>query len=426
MPTLSVVGAQWGDEGKGKIVHYLSERADWIVRYQGGNNAGHTVLHGNKLLAFHLVPSGLLFPGKKGIIGHGVVVDPAALKEEVEFLGRQGVRLAGRLYLSLGTHVVFPYHLRLDAHQESAGGIGTTRRGIGPCYVDKAARVGIRLAEYLDSDFPHWLDRALERRSAELKTLGQPIHELRKAALASRAGLLRWVKPFCADTVVLLHEALARKESILFEGAQGVMLDLDFGTYPFVTSSHPSAGGVCVGAGVGPGAIDDVLGVAKAYTTRIGAGPFPTEMEAPLAERLREKGKEYGATTGRPRRIGWLDLVQLRYAARVSGIRTLAMTKLDTLSGIGPIKVCVGYRYKGRLLKDFPAACSAQEEARPVYEELPGFEGELSDIRSFSKLPASCKSYVRWVERKLGVPVSIVSVGQSREATILRDRNLFR
>ena len=426
MSTLVVVGAQWGDEGKGKIVHFLGERADLIVRYQGGNNAGHTVIHDKKVLAFHLIPSGLLFPGKTGILGHGVVVDPASLKEEVLFIERQGVKIAGRLKVSLGAHVVFPYHLRLDALQETSGGIGTTKRGIGPTYVDKAGRVGIRLAEYLDSDFPHWLDRALQRRHAELKDLGVPLAQLRHAAMASRQKLVRWIRPYAADTVALLHTALEKKQNVLFEGAQGVMLDLDFGTYPFVTSSHPSAGGACVGAGVGPGHIDDVLGVTKAYTTRVGSGPFPTEMEMALAERLREKGREYGATTGRPRRIGWLDLVQLKYAVRVSGIRSLAMTKLDTLSGFDPIKVCVGYRHKGRTLTDFPVSIQWQEEVKPVYEELPGFDGDLSGVRDFKKLPANCQAYVRYVERKLGVPVSIASVGQSREATILRDGKLFR
>jgi adenylosuccinate synthase len=427
MPTLVVVGAQWGDEGKGKIVHYLSERADLIVRYQGGNNAGHTVVHDKKLLAFHLLPSGLLFPGKKGVIGHGVVVDPESLREEVEFIERQGIKVGGRLKISLGAHIVFPYHLRLDALQESGrSGIGTTKRGIGPTYVDKAGRVGIRLAEYLDSDFPHWLDRALERRQPELKELGVPLSKLRHAAMESRKKHLKFMRSMAADTVAMIHNAIEKKQRILFEGAQGTMLDIDFGTYPFVTSSHPTAGGACVGAGVGPKDIDDVLGVTKAYTTRVGSGPFPTEMEMALAERLREKGREYGATTGRPRRIGWLDLVQLRYAIRVGGIRSLAMTKLDTLAGVHPLKVCVAYKHKGRTLTDFPVSVQWQAEVTPVYEELPGFDGDLGDIRQFSKLPKACQDYVRYVEKKVGVPISIASVGQSREATILRDNRLFR
>jgi len=419
MPVLTVIGAQWGDEGKGKIVHYLSQGADWVVRYQGGDNAGHTVVFGGESFALHLVPSGILFSRTRNAIGNGVVVNPAALQREVRGLEERGIRVRGRLYVSLQAHVILPHHLALDRHREQGRDvIGTTLKGIGPCYEDKVARRGVRVADYLEPEtFRELLAGALAAHEAELGR--KEAARLKREALADYRSLRRFLEPFCEDTGRLLAAALSSGRRVLLESAQGAMLDLDHGTYPYVTSSNPVSGGAGVGSGLPPTAIDAVLGVAKAYTTRVGLGPFPTEMSESLAGRLRDKGREYGATTGRPRRVGWLDLPQLRSAVRVSGIGRLALTKLDTLSGTGPIRVCTAYRWKNRLLRDFPASRRAQREARPVYRELPGFSGELSACRNFAELPAAARRYVRWVEAELHCPAAIVSVGASHEQTVL-------
>ncbi|MBI4422753.1 MAG: adenylosuccinate synthase [Elusimicrobia bacterium] len=423
MPSLVVVGAQWGDEGKGKIVDFLSRKADYVVRYQGGNNAGHTVVFGGKAFALHLIPSGILLPGKRNIIGNGVVVSPGALRDEVAFLSRRGIRVRGRLFVGLNAHVILPYHILLDTLREEGGrGIGTTKKGIGPCYEDKVARLGVRVCDYLDpAGFRALVEQNLRVRAAELGSGGRTLGPIRKQIFGGYEGLRRFLAPFAADTAALVNEALDGRKRVLFESAQGAMLDLDFGTYPFVTSSNPLAGGACAGAGVGPNRIDDVLGVTKAYTTRVGMGPFPTEVDGHIANYLREKGKEYGATTGRPRRIGWLDLVQLRRAIQVSGIRRLAMTKLDTLSSVHPIKACVAYRLGSKRLDAFPYGRREQLECEPIYETLPGWSGDLSGVRRFSQLPKAARDYVAWVEDRLGVPVSIASVGQSRAQTIPRD-----
>lgn len=412
---LTVVGAQWGDEGKGKIVHYLAEFAEVIVRYQGGNNAGHTVIYKGKTLALHLIPSGVLFPRRQAVLGHGMVIDPKGFYEEIRTLKERGISVQGRLHVSLGAHVVLPYHVLLDHRQEETGlPIGTTRRGIGPCYSDKVGRCGIQVADYLDRErFVPLLEQNLRQKK---------MANLKKQILGDYPRLAGFLRPFAADTVSWLDRALRQKKKVLFEGAQGVMLDVDCGTYPFVTSSNTAAGGVCTGAGVGPKAVGGVLGVAKAYTTRVGTGPFPSEMEKFLAGFLREKGREYGATTGRPRRIGWLDLVQLKRAVQVSGIDSLALTKMDTLSGIHPIKVCTAYRHGGKTLKDFPVSRRLQAEVEPVYEILPGFEGDLSGVRRYRDLPPGARAYISFIERRLGIGVSIVSVGQGREATIVRSR----
>ncbi len=423
MPALVVVGAQWGDEGKGKVVHYLGRGADVVARYQGGNNAGHTVIFDGKTFALHLLPSGILIPGVRTIIGHGVVVDPEALREEILFLESRGVKVRGRLTVSLGAHVILPYHLHRDVLRESGtASIGTTQRGIGPCYEDKVARVGIRVADYLEPDlFEELLDLNLRVREEELKRAGG-IKKL-KADILKRAAKMRpWLKPYCGDAALELDESLKKGKRALLEGAQGVMLDLDVGTYPYVTSSSPIAGGACVGLGLGPSAVTDVMGVVKAYTTRVGRGPFPTEIEGPVAHYLREKGREYGATTGRPRRIGWLDFVQLRHAIRASGIRRIALTKLDTLSHIHPIKVCVAYKIGGKPTKHFPISRTALWEAEPVYEELEGIAQDLTDIRRHADLPRSAKDYLRRIEDELGIPVTILSLGPSREKTILLDK----
>ncbi len=423
MPNLVIVGAQWGDEGKGKVVHYLSERARDIVRYQGGNNAGHTVVHDGQKFATHLVPAGVLFPGKRGIIGNGVVLNPKEFLEEIAFIREKGVDLERRLVVSLGAHVVLAHHLLLDAaHEKGNKPIGTTKKGIGPCYTDKAARRGIQLVDYLDiKTFRPLIEETLEANRPEIERCGGDIKSLLAQSLADQKRYAPRLKPYCADTVPLVQESLGRDRWVLFEGAQGVALDLDLGTYPFVTSSSTVAGGVCAGAGVGPTQIQDVLGVTKAYVTRIGTGPFPSEMPKDLAHHLREKGQEYGATTGRPRRIGWLDLVQLKRAVQTSGINRLAMTKLDTLADVDPIKVCVAYRVGGKIVKDFPVSVTALNRAKPVYQTLPGFSGDLSKARTLKDLPAKALRYVAFVEKFVGTPISLVSVGREREATIVRD-----
>ena len=424
MRGLAVVGVQWGDEGKGKIVHWLSRKAAIVARYQGGNNAGHTVVFGGRSFALHTVPSGILIPGKTAVIGNGVVVNPKALRTEVRGLERRGVRVKGRLWLSPACHIILPYHILLDTLREEGGrGIGTTKRGIGPCYEDKVARIGIRLCDFLDPPlFRELVERSLRVRSAELSRI-QQLKLIRREVFSGHAGLRSFLKPMVADSSALIEEALSRGRRVLFEGAQGAMLDLDFGTYPFVTSSNPTAGAACTGTGVGPTRIGSVLGVFKAYTTRVGQGPFPTEIEGRVAHFIRTTGKEYGTTTGRPRRIGWLDLPQLRTALRVSGVDRLSMMKLDTLAGIHPLKVCTAYRVGRKRLSEFPYSRRELLDAEPVYESLPGFSGDISGARRFSDLPGGARDYVEWVERRLGLPVSIVSVGKSREQTILRDKS---
>ena len=426
MPAFVIVGAQWGDEGKGKIVHYMSRGADFVVRYQGGNNAGHTVVFDGKKFALHLIPSGILFPRVRNVIGNGLVVSPQAFVDEVRMLESRGVKVRGRLQLSLGAHVILPYHIILDTLREEGGrGIGTTKKGIGPCYEDKVARIGIRICDYLEPEtFRGLVKQNLRVRAAELSKV-KPLKAIADDVFRDYDRLRRFLAPFCADTSALLGAALAKKKRVLLESAQGAMLDLDFGTYPFVTSSNPISGGACTGAGIAPSAIEGVMGVTKAYTTRVGLGPFPTELEGRVGSYIREVGKEYGTTTGRARRIGWLDLPQLRAAIRVSGINSLAMTKLDTLANIHPIKVCVAYRYQGKRLDVFPVSRRAQLDVEPVYQTFPGFSGDLSGAKRMSDLPVSARGYVEQVERWLKVPVSIVSVGQSRDQTIVRDKRFI-
>ena len=421
MPALVVVGAQWGDEGKGKIVHYLSGQADLVVRYQGGNNAGHTVVFDGKTFALHLIPSGILLPRAQNVIGNGVVVSPQAFCEELAMLVKRGIKVRGRLHLSTRAHVILPYHIYLDTLREEGGrGIGTTKRGIGPCYEDKVARIGIRVADYMEPEtFKALVAQNLKVRAAELTKI-KPLSEISREVFKDYDKMRRALAPFCADTPLVLGKAVKAGKRILLESAQGSMLDLDFGTYPFVTSSNPISGGACVGAGIGPTAVGGVMGVTKAYTTRVGLGPFPTEIEGHVAKYIRQVGKEYGVTTGRPRRIGWLDLPQLRHAIRVSGITALTMTKLDTVANVHPIKVCTAYKLRGKRLSEFPASRRDQLEVEPVYESFPGFSGDLTGVRKFADLPVSARDYVERVEKWLGVPIAIVSVGQSREQTIVR------
>ena len=421
MANTVLIGAQWGDEGKGKIIDVLTEAADWVVRYQGGNNAGHTVEIGNERYVLHLIPSGILRTTTKNVIGHGVVVDPLALVKEITDLEQRGVDLRGRFFLSDRAHLVLPYHNLLDASREQAAGagakIGTTKRGIGPAYGDKAARVGLRTGDLLDPAFPELLRRRVEDSNRVLGAWGQPQLDFDKLLGDCRAATAK-LAPFIADTIPLLNAAIARKESILFEGAQGTMLDLDYGTYPFVTSSSATAGGACTGAGVAPNRIERVIGVIKAYTTRVGEGPFPTELHDAMGEQLRKTGHEFGATTGRPRRCGWFDLVVARYSAMLNGIDAWALTKLDVLDGIKMIKICIAYDCDGARLTSVPANIRQLERCQPIYEEFAGWMCKTTDTTRFEDLPVRAQAYVRRLEELTGVKVGLLSVGPRRASTM--------
>ncbi|MGE5559918.1 MAG: adenylosuccinate synthase [Chloroflexota bacterium] len=423
MATLIIVGAQWGDEGKGKVTDVVAEQADVIVRYQGGNNAGHTVVVGDRTYKLHLIPSGIFYQGKSCLIGNGVVVDPSVLVNELDYLRGFGVA-TDALRISFGAHLIMPYHIKLDQVEETRKGankIGTTLRGIGPAYMDKFARVGLRVADLLDADaFSDKLRRIIDDKNNLLvKAYGaEPLDyaAIRDAYL----GYAERIKPLVADTSLLIHEALADGRNVLFEGAQGTLLDIDFGTYPYVTSSHPIAGGACVGAGIGPTAIDQVLGVVKAYTSRVGEGPFPTELNDETGDWIRERGHEFGTTTGRPRRIGWLDAAIVRFSARVSGLTGLAVTRLDTLGGLPRVKMCVGYRRNGSVSAEFPPTLGMLAQCEPVYEEFSGWESDLDGIETYDDLPHNIRVYLRRLEQITGIPVAVVSVGQERRQTIIR------
>jgi adenylosuccinate synthase len=422
MPGIVVVGAQWGDEGKGKVTDLLAEQADLVIRFQGGNNAGHTIVRGDQTYKFHLIPSGILYPGKACAIGNGVVVDPKVLTEEIEGLRRRGVDISG-LRISANAHLIMPYHLLLDHAGEAKLGklqIGTTRRGIGPCYADKAARLGIRMQDLLDEKIlKQKIYAAMEPKRLTLRPFAKdPALDLHTMTEEYRTFGHR-LEPYIADTAPLVWNALDSGALVVFEGAQGTLLDIDHGTYPFVTSSNPVAGSACVGAGVGPKAIDDVWGVAKAYSTRVGAGPFPTELDDDLGERMREAGGEFGTTTGRPRRTGWIDLVALRYATRVNGLTGLVITKLDVLTGIDPLQV--GVRYlgpEGATFDEFPYHQSILHKARGDLVELPGWQEDVTAARSLEDLPANAQAYLDFISDFLGIPVVMVGVGPGREEII--------
>ncbi len=422
MANIVVVGAQWGDEGKGKLVDLLTERTDIVVRYQGGNNAGHTlVVHGVKTV-LHLIPSGVLHPAKTCVIGNGVVIDPEVLVGEIDGLKERGFLADdAQLRISDRAHVILPHHKAVEALREEALGdakIGTTRRGIGPTYESKVARSGIRMADFIDpKGFEELLGIELALANKVIVGLGGKPLKAGPIVKQLRAFADR-LAPYVTDTGVLLDTAAREHRRILFEGAQGTLLDVDHGTYPFVTSSNAGAGGACTGAGVGPALIDAVVGISKAYTTRVGAGPFPTELEGPLGEDLRQKGGEFGATTGRPRRCGWLDMVVLRHSVRVNGLTSIALTKLDVLSGLDEIKIATGYRLGDAILDHVPARRGSLEAVQPLYESLPGWTEELTGVRSWWDLPDTARAYVRRVEQLAGVPVSLLSVGPGREQTI--------
>ena len=422
MSNTILIGAQWGDEGKGKIIDVLTERADWVVRPQGGNNAGHTVEIGDEKFVLHLVPSGILHEGKRCVIGNGVVLDPVALVEEIAGVTARGFTVAGRLFISDRAHVVFPYHRMLDAQGEArrAKGdqIGTTQRGIGPAYGDKAARFGLRMCDLLDPKFPALLRSRVEEKNRVLAAMGAPVVDY-AAMLAATQKAMEVLRPLVCDTVPLLHAAVERGESLLFEGAQGIMLDIDFGTYPYVTSSNASAGGSCTGSGVPPSRIDRVVGVLKAYTTRVGEGPFPTELFDAAGEELRRVGREFGATTGRPRRCGWFDAVVARHAVMTCGVDEWALTKLDVLDGFETIRLCVAYELDGRRIDHFPANVRETARCQPVYEDVPGWRTSTKDVVRFADLPAAAKRYVARLEQITGVPVGILSLGPRRASTLI-------
>ncbi|AEG62075.1 adenylosuccinate synthase [Desulforamulus ruminis] len=422
MSTVVLIGAQWGDEGKGKVTDFLAEKAHIIVRFQGGNNAGHTVVVDDAEFKLHLIPSGILYPDKLCVIGNGVVVDPKVLKQELDSLAERQVPV-GELKVSQRAHVIMPYHRRMDAVEEEQKGnakIGTTKRGIGPTYTDKASRVGIRIVDLVDKEaFPELLKANVERNNRIFEKIFNTEGFNYEEVLTEYQGYADMLEPMMADVSLLVHEAMKEGKNVLFEGAQGTLLDLDHGTYPYVTSSHPTAAAACLGSGIGPTRIDRVIGIVKAYTTRVGEGPFPTELQDELGEEIRKNGNEYGTTTGRPRRCGWFDAVIVRYAARISGLDSLAITKLDVLTGLPVVKLCSGYRYKGEIIREFPASLRELAKCEPVYEEFPGWSEDISNVTRFEDLPANAKRYLERIIELTEVKISLIGVGVKRSQTIV-------
>jgi adenylosuccinate synthase len=422
MSGIVIVGAQWGDEGKGKITDLLAERADAVIRFQGGNNAGHTIVRHGETWKFHLMPSGILYPGKTCVIGNGVVVDPKVLTEELDELRGRGVDTSG-LRVSANAHLIMPYHMMLDAAGEARLGklkIGTTKRGIGPAYADKASRIGIRVQDLLDEKIlKKKIVAALEPKRLALRPYARdPRLDLQSMA-EEYLAYGRRLSEHIADTTSLVWDKLDDDQIVIFEGAQGALLDLDHGTYPFVTSSNPIAASACIGSGVGPKDIDEVWGICKAYSTRVGSGPFPTELDGELGEELRQRGGEFGTTTGRSRRTGWLDLVALRYAARLNSLTALVVTKLDVLSGLDTIKVCTSYEGEdGAVFETYPYHQTVLHHARGKYVELPGWSEDITEARSEDELPENARGYLRFMEEFIGVPIVLVSVGPGREQTM--------
>lgn len=423
MSAFIVLGAQWGDEGKGKMTDYLAEEADVVVRFQGGNNAGHTVEVGDKQYKLHLIPSGILYDEKVNVIGNGVVVDPKALFEEISYLEGEGVKVTSdKLIISDRAHLIMPYHRVLDKLKEQARGkndIGTTGKGIGPCYTDKIERSGIRVCDLMHEEvFEEKLRENLAIKNAIITKVynGEALDV--EAILKEYKEYADKIRTFVRETSVEVYNAIKANKNVLFEGAQGMLLDIDYGTYPYVTSSNTTAGGVCNGIGVGPTLIDSAVGIAKAYTTRVGKGPFPTELLDETGDWIREKGHEYGVTTGRSRRCGWLDLVILKTTARVCGLTSLAVTKIDTLAGLDKIKVCTGYKFDGQEIDYFPASLEDLAKCEPVYEEFEGWGTEVADVRSYEELPDNAKKYLKKIEEFTGTKIAYVSVGPKRDQTI--------
>lgn len=423
MPTKVLIGAQWGDEGKGKITDILAGDADVVVRSSGGNNAGHTVEANGVQYKLHLMPSGIINKGTLCIIGNGVVVDPKVLLEEIDMLTQKGVDVSG-LRLDMRAHVIMPYHIELDGLSESvrgAGKIGTTKRGIGPCYMDKAERSGIRVCDLLNREiFEQKVRTNLETKNKIITLVygGKALDA--DAIIQEYSEYADRLRKYAADTSVILYNAIKEEKNVLFEGAQGTLLDLDLGTYPYVTSSHPISGGVCVGAGIGPTLIDECIGVVKSYTTRVGKGPFPTELFDETGDLIRNNGNEFGTTTGRPRRTGWFDAVIVKFAVRTSSLTSIAMNKIDTLSGIDTLRICVGYKKGNEYIDEFPPSLEELALCEPVYEELPGWSGDISGCKSYDELPENAKRYIERVEQLVGCRISMVGVGPNREQNLLR------
>lgn len=422
MSAVVLVGAQWGDEGKGKVTDVLASQANVVVRSTGGNNAGHTVVVGDEEFKIHLVPSGILYPETVCVIGNGVVIDPKVLLKEIDSLVARGVSIAN-LRISPNAHIIMPYHIKLDELEEASKGdakIGTTKRGIGPAYVDKAARVGIRMGDLLDADeFREKLMRNVSAKNLLLEKVygAEPFDA--EEILDEYLAYAKRLSSYVTDVSLLIDQALKRGEKVLFEGAQGTLLDLDHGTYPFVTSSNPTSAGACIGSGVGPARINKVIGVLKAYTTRVGEGPFPTELLDEAGEEIRQKGHEFGTTTGRPRRCGWFDAVIARYAARVSGIDAFAVTKLDVMGGLEKIKICTGYKYGEQVFSEFPLSQKVLAACEPVYEELPGWQEDISGIREYNDLPPAARNYLTRIKELTGVDLFLIAVGPRRDETII-------
>ncbi len=424
MPVTAIVGVQWGDEGKGKIVDMLSDRMDIVARYQGGANAGHTVVIGQDKYVLHLIPSGVLRKGKTCLIGSGVVLDPEAFLTELDELTARGFDVRGSLFVSGRAHLIMPYHKLIDnASEKDTGGtkLGTTGRGIGPAYADKASRTGLRVADLFDPGyFSDRVRQAVSQKNAMFSNLSGDGGVDAEKIIESYLGYAERMRDYVGDCGSMLRKALAAGKSVLAEGAQGTMLDLDHGTYPYVTSSPASVGGVCVGLGVPPNSVTEVLGIMKAYTTRVGEGPFPTELEDADGQRLRDDGDEYGATTGRPRRCGWLDAVVGRYGVQINGIGSIALTKLDVLDGFDEIKICVGYQSGGKRYDNMPEETRLLENVTPTYETHPGWKSSTAGVDSYDDLPDGAKRYIDRIEELIMAPVSIISTGESRSATIIR------
>jgi adenylosuccinate synthase len=429
MANIVVVGAQWGDEGKGKIVDVLSERFDVVARYQGGNNAGHTVVVGDEKIVLHLIPSGVLRKGKTCVLGNGVVIDLSELIQEMDQLGRLHVKFEDHFFISRRAHLVLPYHKLLDLvhEQRATKKIGTTGRGIGPAYVDKMARVGIRIG---DLNQPGLFKERLAQNLADKRAQYPESRALTSLdpdqMLDDHLRFYERIKGFLADASLVLDRLIRDGKAVLFEGAQGTLLDVDLGTYPYVTSSSATAGGACTGTGVSPRRIDGILGICKAYTTRVGEGPFPTELGNEIGELIRQRGLEFGATTGRPRRTGWFDAVAVRYAIRVNGLDTIALMKMDVLDGMDSIQVCTGYRYGGELITEFPDEIDILAGCQPVYETLPGWKEPTAGIVEEAKLPANCQAYIRHLESLVGIPFTLISTGPRRDETIIRHNAVWK
>lgn len=424
MPGLVLLGAQWGDEGKGKVTDYLAEKASMVVRYQGGNNAGHTVVVGDEEFKLRLIPSGILYPKTTCVIGNGVVIDPRVLLKELAYLKEKGIDVSG-LRISERAHVIMPYHVLIDTLEEAAKGdlkIGTTKNGIGPCYMDKAARVGIRVIDLLDKEeFRTRLENVLVNKNNLLVKLygAEPLDF--ESLYAEYCGYADQLREYVTDTSLLIDTALKNGENVVFEGAQGTLLDLDHGTYPYVTSSNPVASSACVGAGIGPTNITDVLGIVKAYTTRVGEGPFPTELTDEIGEHLQKVGYEFGTVTGRSRRCGWIDMVMLKYAIRLSGINAIALMKLDVLDDMETIKICTHYELDGQRVDAFPTSLKVLGKCQPVYEEMPGWKCSTQNAKTFEELPKEARDYITRIEALTNVKVKIVAVGPKRSETIIRE-----